>query len=41
MEILLVCIVVLLTLNLLVDVSMWSRQSAVYNRIIFWLKSLG
>lgn len=40
-ETLLVCITVILVLNLLVNVSMWSRQSSVCNRIIFWLRNLG
>jgi len=35
---LLACIVVILALNLLVNVSAWSRQSATYNRFAYWLR---
>jgi len=37
-EILLICIVVVLTLNLLIDLSTWSKTSALYNRFMFWLR---
>jgi len=37
METLLVVIIVILALNLLVNVSMWSRKNALYNRFTFWI----
>jgi len=39
-EHLLIAIVVLLTLNLALNVSTWSRDSAVCNRLAFWARGL-
>ncbi len=37
METLLIFITVILILNLLINVSMWSKKSALYNRFVFWI----
>jgi len=37
-DILLLCIVVILALNLAVNVSAWSRKSAAYHQLRFWLR---